>query len=117
MVKIWAALLAASLTEKRLPLFLQRLELRLATVRARRAAFHNLSRRDIYFDFAFCAAQRLRCASAIRLRASGLSKRFALPFALAGVFVAFDPFNFEVTPLPLVSKVRMWVRRAISASI
>jgi hypothetical protein len=31
-----------------------------------------------YFDFAFCAAQRFRCASAILLRASGLSTRFFL---------------------------------------
>lgn len=31
-----------------------------------------------YFDLAFWAAQRLRCASAMRFRASGLSTRFLL---------------------------------------
>ena len=34
-----------------------------------------------YLFFAFCAAQRLRCASAMRLRASGLSTRDFLDFA------------------------------------
>ena len=35
-------------------------------------------RNQSFFDLAFCAAQRLRCASAMRLRASGLSTRFFL---------------------------------------
>jgi hypothetical protein len=37
------------------------------------------------FDLAFCAAQRFRCASAIRFRASALNTRFFL--LLDGPFV------------------------------
>ncbi len=66
----------------------------------------------------FCAAQRLRCASAIRLRASALNlRRF---FRFFGAFAAF-PVLRSVTlaaTLPvLASRERTCVRLAISASI
>src|SRR6202041_2969779 len=46
-----------------------------------------------YFDLPLCLAQRLRCASAIRLRASGLSVRRFLPFSLADAFFALGAFT------------------------
>lgn len=62
-----------------------------------------------YFDFAFCAAQRRRCASAILLRASGLSTRRAFPFTfgLAAVLDAFGPLSFGVTAPLLASNERI----------
>jgi hypothetical protein len=65
--------------------------------------------------FAFCAAQRFRCASAIRLRASGLRKCFFLFFAEAEPDLR-DEVN--LVPLPTSeSNDRTLVSRAISASI
>src|SRR5215469_2708044 len=68
----------------------------------------------IYLVLAFCAAQRLRCASAIRLRASGLSTRAFLAFT--GAFLALRPFALDEPPEP-ASRARTWVSFAISESI
>lgn len=68
---------------------------------------------------AFCAAQRLRCASAMRLRASGLSTRIFRVF-IFGVAEAFLVLRslIPVATLPvLANKERACVSRAISASI
>lgn len=71
--------------------------------------------------FAFCAAQRLRWASAIRLRASALNTRF-LRGPAAGVLSALlVPLVAAlaaalVVPVPL-KRARTWVSRAISESI
>src|SRR5580692_3662791 len=68
-----------------------------------------------YLLLAFCAAQRLRCASAIRLRASGLSTRDFL--ALAGAFLVLRSVTLEAeTPEP-ASRERTCVSLAISESI
>ena len=67
----------------------------------------------LYLLFAFCAAQRLRCASAIRLRASGLNTRDFRDFA--GDFLVLRSVAFE-EPEP-ASRERTWVSRAISESI
>ena len=70
----------------------------------------------LYFAFAFCAAQRLRCASAIFLRASALNTRFFLVFAFAGAFLALLPALVVVVPM-LASSLRACESRAISESI
>lgn len=65
---------------------------------------------------ALWAAQRLRCASAIRLRASALSTRFFGDF-LAGDLLACRPLT-PVEGLPvLLSNLRTSVSLAISESI
>lgn len=69
-----------------------------------------------YFALAFCAAQRLRCASAIFLRASALSTRFFLGLALAGDFLALLPALVVAVPM-LASSLRACESRAISESI
>jgi len=66
-----------------------------------------------YLHLSFFAAQRLRCASAIRLRASGLSTRDLRDFA--GDFLVLRSVAFE-EPEP-ASRERTWVSRAISESI
>src|ERR1700739_54767 len=71
-------------------------------------------RSNSYFDFAFCAAQRLSCASAIRLRASALSTRF---FFLPGPLLVFVLDPGEATAREPASRERTWVSLAISASI
>ena len=69
-----------------------------------------------YFALAFCAAQRLRCASAIFLRASALNTRFFLGLALAGAFLALLPALVVVVPM-LASSLRACESLAISESI
>jgi hypothetical protein len=69
----------------------------------------------MYFDLAFCAAQRLRCASAIRLRASALSTRFFL--LLLGPLVDLLAELDELVDREPASRERTWVSLAISASI
>ena len=61
----------------------------------------------LYLALAFCAAHRLRCASAIRLRASALNTRRFFPFL--GAFAAFLvllPVSLTATLLALASRVR-----------
>src|SRR5580658_8968243 len=68
-----------------------------------------------YFALAFCAAHRLRCASAIRLRASGLRTRFVL---VLPAFVFFlIAVNLVARLRELASSERTCVSLAISASI
>ena len=69
-----------------------------------------------YLALAFCAAQRLRCASAIFLRASALNTRFFLGLALAGAFLALLPALVVVVPM-LASSLRACESLAISESI
>jgi hypothetical protein len=65
--------------------------------------------------FARCAAQRLRCASAIFLRASALSTRLFLGLALAAALPALGPAVVEAVPM-LASSLRACVSLAISES-
>ena len=73
----------------------------------------------ISYDLAFCAAQRLRCASAILLRASGLNTRFFLvfPLAFAGDFGVLGSVTLAATLPVVASRERTCVSFAISASI
>lgn len=66
--------------------------------------------RAIYFAAFFCAAQRFRCASAIRLRASGLKIRLVF----TGLVADFLPRLLVTIP---VSRAWACSMRAISASI
>lgn len=77
---------------------------------------HREIRRLVYdLDLAFCAAHLLRCASAIRLRASALSTRFLR--VLAGAFLVFRSVTFVATLPESASRERTCVSLAISASI
>jgi len=59
--------------------------------------------------------QRLRCASAIRLRASALSTRFFLGLALAEAFLALRPALVAAVPI-VASRERACLSLAISES-
>ena len=72
-----------------------------------------VARGGLYLLLAFCAAHRLRCASAMRLRASGLNTRDFRAFAV--VFLVLRSVALD-EPEP-ASRERTWVSRAISESI
>jgi hypothetical protein len=79
-----------------------------------REAWERSRAATCYFPLAFCAAQRRRWASAIRLRASGLRTRFFLLFPATPGFAALSlP---EILP-DAASRERTCVSLAISASI
>jgi hypothetical protein len=72
-----------------------------------------------YLPFALArrAAQRLRCASAMLLRASALNfRRFFLAFLTGAAFGAGVVVAEEALPIPF-SRARAWVSLAISESI
>ena len=68
-----------------------------------------------YLAFARCAAQRFRCASAMRLRASGLNTRRFLAFPLTALVFAEELVGAAMPAL--ASRLRASVNRAISESI
>src|SRR5208282_4083747 len=74
------------------------------------------------FDYAFflvlarSAAQRLRCASAMRLRPSALILRRFAGFDALTAFAALCPAGVEMTPM-VANSLRACCSRAISESI